>query len=105
MHIINCILYITVCIVNTEQIILNILVNYILEEVKMIKIHLSRIMGEKRINIADLSRMTGLHRNGITKLYNEDTDGVKFDTLDRICRALECSVQDIIEYIDTEKIT
>lgn len=105
MHIINCILYITVCIVNTEQIILNILVNYILEEVKMIKIHLSRMMGEKRINIADLSRMTGLHRNGITKLYNEDTDGVKFDTLDRICRALECSVQDIIEYIDTEKIT
>lgn len=105
MHIINCILYITVCILNTEQIILNILVNYILEEVKMIKIHLSRIMGEKRINIADLSRMTGLHRNGITKLYNEDTDGVKFDTLDRICRALECSVQDIIEYIDTEKIT
>lgn len=93
------------CIVNTEQFILNILVNYILEEVKMIKIHLSRIMGEKRINIADLSRMTGLHRNGITKLYNEDTDGVKFDTLDRICRALECSVQDVIEYIDTEKIT
>lgn len=68
----------------------------------MIKVHLSKIMGEKRINIADLSRMTGLHRNGITKLYNEDTDGVKFDTLDRICRALECSVQDIIEYINTE---
>ncbi|MBJ8193022.1 helix-turn-helix transcriptional regulator, partial [Bacillus cereus] len=41
----------------------------------MIKIHLSRIMGEKRINIAELSRMTGLHRNGITKLYNEETDG------------------------------
>ncbi|OAX44981.1 hypothetical protein gpAD87_28970 [Paenibacillus sp. AD87] len=33
----------------------------------MIKIHLSRIMGEKRINIADLSRLTGLHRNGIAK--------------------------------------
>jgi hypothetical protein len=33
----------------------------------MIKIHLSRIMGEKRINIADLSRLSGLHRNGIAK--------------------------------------
>ncbi|MEC0167490.1 helix-turn-helix transcriptional regulator [Paenibacillus graminis] len=68
----------------------------------MIKIHLSRLMGEKRINIADLSRMTGLHRNGITKLYNEDTDGVKFPTLDLICKALNCKVGDIIEYIDEE---
>ncbi|MFE6078830.1 helix-turn-helix transcriptional regulator [Paenibacillus sp. JNUCC31] len=69
----------------------------------MIKIHLSRIMGEKRINIADLSRLTGLHRNGIAKLYNEETDGVKFDTLNRICEALDCEIQDIIEFIKDEK--
>ncbi|MNI88263.1 hypothetical protein D3C73_1455460 [compost metagenome] len=56
-------------------------------------------MGEKRINIAELARMTGLHRNGITKLYNEETDGIKFDTLEKICIALECKVQDIIEYV------
>lgn len=69
----------------------------------MIKIHLSRIMGEKRINIADLSRLTGLHRNGIAKLNNEETDGVKFDTLNRICEALDCDIQDIIEFIKDEK--
>jgi putative transcriptional regulator len=71
-------------------------------EENMIKIHLSRIMGEKRINIAELSRMTGLHRNGITKLYNEETDGVKFDTLDKICKALDCHVQDVIEYVEDD---
>ncbi|MNK69770.1 hypothetical protein D3C87_891660 [compost metagenome] len=65
----------------------------------MIKVHLSKVMGEKRINIAELARMTGLHRNGITKLYNEETDGIKFDTLEKICIALECKVQDIIEYV------
>lgn len=65
----------------------------------MIKVHLSRVMGEKRISIAELSRMTGLHRNGITKLYNEDTDGVKFDTLDKLCHALDVPVHDIIEFI------
>lgn len=69
----------------------------------MIKVHLSRIMGEKRISIAELSRMTGLHRNGITKLYNEDTDGVKFDTLDKICESLEVRIQDIIEHIPNRK--
>lgn len=65
----------------------------------MIKIHLSRIMGEKRLKIADVARMTGLHRNGITKLYNEETDGIKFDTLEKLCQALECDVSDLIEYI------
>lgn len=68
----------------------------------MIKVHLSRIMGERRINIAELARLTELHRNGLTKLYNEDTDGIKFDTLERICRALDCRVEDIIEYVGAD---
>ncbi|MCU6709795.1 helix-turn-helix transcriptional regulator [Paenibacillus sp. J5C_2022] len=73
----------------------------------MIKVHLSRLMGERRLKIADLERLTkeagnGLHRNGITKLYNERTDGVKFETLNAICKALDCRVEDIIEYIPDE---
>lgn len=61
-------------------------------------------MGERRLKIADVERITneqgnGLHRNGITKLYNEKTDGIKFDTLDALCKALDCNVGDIIEYI------
>ncbi|REJ23686.1 MAG: Cro/Cl family transcriptional regulator [Bacillaceae bacterium] len=69
----------------------------------MIKVHLSRIMGEKKLKIADVARMTGLHRNGIAKLYNEETDGIKFDTLDKICKALNCKVEDILEYVEDEK--
>ncbi|MEK4175127.1 helix-turn-helix transcriptional regulator [Aeribacillus sp. FSL K6-2848] len=69
----------------------------------MIKVHLSRIMGEKKLKIADVARMTGLHRNGIAKLYNEETDGIKFDTLDKLCKTLDCKVEDLIEYIDDEK--
>lgn len=75
----------------------------------MIKIHLSRLMGERRLKIADLERMTknqgdGLHRNGITKLYHEKTDGIKFETLDVLCKALNCTVSDLIEYIpDNDK--
>lgn len=73
----------------------------------MIKVHLSRLMGERRLKISDVERITrengnGLHRNGITKLYNEKTDGVKFETLQALCQALDCSVGDIIEYIPDE---
>lgn len=70
----------------------------------MIKVNLSRIMGEQRLKIVDVATMTGLHRNGITRLYNEETDGIKFDTLDKLCKALNCKAEDIIEFIpDTEK--
>jgi len=69
----------------------------------LIRLHLSRIMGEKRLKISDLSRMTELHRNGLTKLYYGETDGIKFDTLDRICKALDCSVADLIEYVPDDK--
>ncbi|EIL85360.1 helix-turn-helix transcriptional regulator [Bacillus altitudinis] len=68
----------------------------------MIKVHLSRIMGDRRINIAELSRITGLHRNGITRLYNEETDGIKFDTLEKICKALECEIDDLLEIIEED---
>ena len=65
----------------------------------MIKVHLSRIMGEKRLKIADVARMTGLHRNAIARLYNEESGGIQWDTLERLCKALDCSVADLIEYI------
>jgi putative transcriptional regulator len=69
----------------------------------MIKVHLSRIMGEQRLKISDLAKMTGLHRNGLTKLYNEETDGIKFDTLEKICRALKCEISDLLEIVEDKK--
>lgn len=69
----------------------------------LIKVHLSRIMGEQKLKIADVARMTDLHRNGITKLYNEETDGIKFETLEKLCLALNCDISDLLEIISEEK--
>ena len=66
----------------------------------MIKVHLSRLMGERKLKISDVAKMTGLHRNGITKLYNEETDGIKFDTLEKLCVALDCKIEELIEIIE-----
>jgi putative transcriptional regulator len=65
-----------------------------------IKVHLSRLMGERKLKISDLAKMTGLHRNGLTELYNEKTNGIKFETLEKICRALECDICDLLEIVD-----
>ena len=65
----------------------------------MIKIHLSRILGEKRITQAELARQTGIRPSTISDIYNEMTGRLNIEYLDRICEYLDCSITDLIEYI------
>lgn len=65
----------------------------------MIKNNLSKIMGEKRIRIAELSRLTGISQQAIIALYYEKTKSVQFDTIDKICDALEISVGELFEHL------
>lgn len=64
----------------------------------MIKCHLSRIMGEKKLKIVDVSRETGINRGTITRLYQETAERVDLEVIDRLCRYLDCSVGDLFEF-------
>ncbi len=65
----------------------------------MLKNNLSKIMGEKRIRIAELSRFTGISQQAIIALYYERTKSVSFDTMNKICNALECNTQELFEHL------
>jgi putative transcriptional regulator len=67
-------------------------------EKKMIRCHLSRMMGERKMKIVDVARETGLHRNTITLLYNETATRVDLETIDGLCRLFSCKVGDLFEY-------
>jgi len=64
----------------------------------MIKCHLSRLMGEHKMKIADVARETGLHRNTVTLLYNETANRVELETVERLCALFRCKVGDLFEY-------
>jgi putative transcriptional regulator len=66
----------------------------------MIKCHLSRLMGERKLKIANLARETGLHRNTVTLLYNETATRVDLETIDALCKYFECKVGDLFEYLE-----
>ncbi len=66
----------------------------------MIKCHLSRIMGEKRLKISDITKDTGINRGTITRLYHETAKRVELDVLDKLCRHLECTVDELLEFVD-----
>lgn len=66
----------------------------------MIKCHLSRIMGEKRITIKEVHEKTGLSRNTISAIYNEKAKMIDLDTLEKLCRFLNCQIGDLLELAD-----
>lgn len=67
----------------------------------MIKCHLSRMMGERKLKISDVSRETGIHRNMLTLLYYEKAKRIEFDVLDKLCRYFKCQVGDLFEVTET----
>lgn len=66
----------------------------------MIRCHLSRLMGERKMKIADVARETGLHRNTITLLYKETATRVDLDAIDKLCRLFDCEVGELLEFVD-----
>ncbi len=69
----------------------------------LIKINLSRILGEKRISQKQLSKMTNIRPNTINAYYNDYVQRLNRSDMDKICQALNCSLNDLIEYVPDEE--
>lgn len=66
----------------------------------MIKCHLSRLMGERKVRVADVAQATGLHRNMLTLLYKETAQRVELDAIEKLCRYFGVTVGELFEVID-----
>lgn len=62
----------------------------------MIRILLSRKLGEVRWTQAELARVTGIRPTTINELYHELAERVNLEHLDLICEALDCELDEII---------
>lgn len=69
----------------------------------MIKILLSRKLGELRWTQADLARTTGIRPTTINELYHEMVERINLEHLDLICEALGCDLEEIIIRIPNKR--
>ena len=65
----------------------------------MIKNKLSELMGKKRLNMAEVARIAGLSHVAVFKIYHDKNKVISLETINKLCWALECEIQDIFEYI------
>ena len=65
----------------------------------MVKIHLSKLLGERKMSQAELARKTGIRPSTINEIYWELVERVNLEHIELICKELNCKIQDLMEVI------
>ena len=68
----------------------------------MINIRLDHVLLDKRMKLKDLAEVTGLAVNNLSILKTNKARAIRFSTLNAICKVLECTPGDLIEYVADE---
>ncbi|MBW8190289.1 helix-turn-helix transcriptional regulator [Neiella marina] len=66
----------------------------------MLRCHLSRILGERKLKITELSRATGINQNTLYRLYNETATRVDLGVIYTLCRYLDVEVGELFKLPD-----
>lgn len=61
----------------------------------MLSLKINEILAEQGKTPYWLGKQTGISQNNIGKICNGETSTIRFDTLEKICKALNCSINDI----------
>ncbi len=68
----------------------------------MIVINLDVMMAKRKMSLNELSERVGITLANLSILKNNKAKAIRFSTLDAICQALDCRVEDIIEYVESK---
>jgi putative transcriptional regulator len=68
----------------------------------LIKCNLARILGEKKLKVAEVARDIDVHKNVIYRFYNETAVRVDLSVIEKLCRYLDVSIEEFFELVDDE---
>lgn len=61
-------------------------------------INIDVMLAKRKMSVTELSNRVGITMANISILKNGKAKAIKVDTLDKICKALECQPGDILEW-------
>ena len=67
----------------------------------MIVINLDVMMAKRKMSLGELSERVGITQANLSILKNNKAKAIRFSTLDAICQALDCRIEDILEYTNS----
>ncbi len=66
-------------------------------------INIDVMLAKRKMSVTELSERVGITMANISILKNGKAKAIKVDTLDKICRALDCQPGDILEWRGEEE--
>ena len=63
-----------------------------------ILVNLDRLLLERKMTLTDLAERVGITLANLSILKTNKARAIRFSTLDALCRELQCSPGDLIEY-------
>lgn len=65
----------------------------------MINVRLDYVLLDRRMKLKDLAEATGLAVNNLSILKTNKARAIRFSTLNSLCKALNCTPGDLLEYV------
>lgn len=65
---------------------------------RMIRVDLDVMLARRKMSLTELSQRVGITMANLSILKNGRAKAVRFETLEAICRALDCQPGDILVY-------
>lgn len=69
----------------------------------MVKIHLSTLLGAKRMSQKELAKRANIRPATINEIYHELVDRIKLEHIEAICKVLDCKIEDLLEIVPEQK--
>ncbi len=67
-------------------------------------VRLDRIMADRKISLNELAEKVQMTNVNLSNLKNDKMKGVRFETMNAICKALNCQPGDLFEYVEDKCI-
>ncbi len=64
----------------------------------MIIIRLDRVMADRKISLRKLAQEVEISEVNLSRLKTGAVKSIRFDTLNRLCKVLECHPKDLLEF-------
>jgi putative transcriptional regulator len=61
-------------------------------------VHLDVMLAKRKVRSRDLAEAIGIAEQNVSLLKSGKVKGIRFDTLEKICAALDCQPGDILEF-------
>lgn len=66
-------------------------------------LRLDRVMADRKISLNDLAEEIELSNVNLSNIKRGKIKAIRFSTLNRLCKALNCQPNDILEYVPDEE--